>query len=82
MLLHGWVDVDWMMIKRIHLSWIPAKELVPVVVSAVLGGPLWAGRHSCFHSDNEAVITVLEKQHAKPHLLTELLHCLFFCVIF
>ena len=38
---------------------IAAKELVPVVIAAVLWGPHWAGRHVWFHSDNEAVVTII-----------------------
>ena len=73
---NSWFQLQW------PAAWadagIAAKELVPVVVAAALWGPLWAGRHICFHSDNEAVVTVIQRRHAKNHLLTDLLRCLFF----
>ena len=49
-----------------------------MIIVAVLWGPHWAGRHVCFNSDNEAVVTIIEKQHAKHLLLTQLLRSLFF----
>ena len=32
----------------------------------------------CFHSDNEAVVTIIQKRHAKQPVLNHLLRCLFF----
>ena len=76
----SWFQLQW------PTAWadtgIAAKELVPVVVAAVLWGPHWAGRHICFHSDNEVIVTIIQKRHAKHHLLTELLRSLFFYASF
>ena len=58
---------------------IAAKELVPIVVAAVLWGPAWNNSHIRFHSDNEAVVTVIQKRHAKHPVLTHLLRGLYFC---
>ena len=57
---------------------IAAKELLPIIVAAALWGPLWAGEHICFHSDNEAVVTIVNNRCAKDKLLINLLRCLFF----
>ncbi len=58
---------------------IAAKELVPIVVAAALWGAQWAGRHICFHSDNDAVVSIIQRRSAKHLLITHLLRCLFFC---
>ena len=63
----SWVDIE-----------ITAKELVPIVVAAALWGREWAGGHVCFHSDNEAVVSLIHKRYSKHKLLTHLLRCLFF----
>ena len=57
---------------------IAVKEFAPVVVSAALWERLWEGRHIRFHSDNIAVVSILNKGTAKDHLLIHFLHCLFF----
>ena len=57
---------------------IAAKELVPIVLAAALWGPTWSRDHVCFHSDNEAVVTIIQKRHAKQPILNHLLRCLFF----
>ena len=38
---------------------IAVKELVPVVLAAVLWGPSWTGQHTLFHIDNMAVAQVV-----------------------
>ena len=57
---------------------IATKELVPIVVAAVLWGPLWAGRHVLFHTDNFAVVQVIQNLNATEPLLCSLLQCLYF----
>ena len=78
--LMSWFQLQW------PTAWvdtgIAAKELVPVVVAAVVWGPRWAGRCICFHLDNDTVVTIIQKRHAKHCLLTELLRCLFFYALF
>lgn len=67
-----------------QLSWpdiwvavgIAVKELVPIVVTLALWGSQWTGRHICFHSDNEAVVSVIQRHSAKH--LTHILRCLLF----
>lgn len=57
---------------------IAAKELVPIVLAAAVWGPDWAGKRVCFHSDNEAVVTFIQRHQAKHSLLAQLLRCLYF----
>ena len=57
---------------------IAAKELVPIITASAVWGPGWHGEHVHFHSDNEAVVTIIQRRHARHPLLTNLLRCLFF----
>ena len=50
---------------------ISVMELVPVVVAAALWGVLWHGHHIRFHSNNMAVVSILNTKTSKvPHLCT------------
>ena len=40
---------------------ITAKELVPVIAAAAMWGSQWVGSHVCFHSDNEAVVIIIQR---------------------
>ena len=75
-IIGSWFQLQW------PAAWdatgIAAKELVPIVVSALLWGCDWAGQHVCFHTDNEAVVAIIQKLSAKYPLLIQLLRCLFF----
>ena len=51
---------------------------VPVLVSIIIWGPYWKGLKVCCHSDNTAVVTVINQQLAKDALLSHLLCCLYF----
>lgn len=71
-----WVQTQW------PAGWeaidISTKELVPVVVAAALWGGRWAGQHIRFHSDNTAVVAVLNSGTARSPLLMHLLRCFSF----
>ena len=73
---HGWFQLQW------PPTWlsvnIATKEFVPVVMAAALWGRQWACSHICFHMDNLAVVSILNKRSAKDPLLSHLLRCLFF----
>ena len=72
----GWFQLKW------PASWntthIAAKELVPIVIAAVLWGPRWHGRCIGFCTDNMAVVEVLHSRTASDPLLMHLLRCLVF----
>jgi len=66
-------------------SWSPSqaqqsiayKELFPVVVAAHIWGDMWCRRHVLFHSDNDAVVHVLNSRTSKiPCIMHLLLHLL------
>ncbi len=76
----GWFQLQWP--THWSLIIIAVKELLPVVVAASLWGRSWEGRHVCFHSDNMAVVSILNKRTAKEHLLNHYLRCIFFYAAF
>ena len=65
----------------LHRS-IAALELIPVVVAAMIWGDKWHGKLVCFHSDNEAVVNVLNKGHTQDVALSHLMWCLAFLAAF
>ena len=54
------------------------KELLPIVLAAVIWGPQWAGRHVLFHIKNLAVVQVVRNLNATDPLLCNFLRCLYF----
>lgn len=60
---------------------IAPKKLAPIVMAAAIWGKSLAGCHIAFHSDNMAVVAVLNKRMAataKDPFLLHLLCCLYF----
>ena len=68
---YGWFQDQWP--KDWETTDISAKELVPVVVAAALWGKYWPGEHVRFHSDNMAVVAIINKGTTKNPLLAHLL---------
>lgn len=59
---------------------ISVKELVLIVAAAAIWGRHW---HCCFHSDNMAVVSILQNQTARDELALHLLWCFqFFSAFF
>ena len=54
------------------------KELLPIVLAAILWGSHWAGRHILFHTDNLAVVKVVRNLNAVDPLLCNLLRCMYY----
>ena len=61
---------------------IAALELTPVVISAMLWGGTWRSKLVCFHSDNEAVVRILNKGYSSDSSLSHLMRCLAFIAAF
>ena len=57
---------------------IAVKELVPVAISATLWGSRWEAHHVRFHSDNIAVVPVINKFTSRDPLLSHFLRGPFF----
>ena len=72
----GWFKVRWP--NHWVMSSIALNEFVPIVTAAAIWGPHWQGCHVCFHSDNNAVVSVLVKRAAKDACMNHLLRTLFF----
>ena len=52
--------------------------LVPIVMACVVWGRAWKGQVVHVHSDNEAVVSVLNSGYSKDPQLMHLIRCLFF----
>jgi len=69
-----------------HLAWssewsqldIMAKELVPIVLSCVVWGPLLLGSRVEFRCDNISVVESVSKGSLRKPTVMHLLHCLWF----
>ena len=48
------------------------------MILAALWGRLWEAHHVCFHLDNMAIVSVINKCTARDPLLSHFLRCLFF----
>ena len=78
---HLWLQWQW------SDTWAPrdimAKELVPVVLSCAVWGPLLARQPVLLQCDNLSLVTAINKGSAKPPIVMHLLRCLwFFCAYF
>ena len=71
-----WFQLQW------PQSWasinIAVKELVPVVISAALWGGQWHRSTVCFHSDNMAVVSILQSGSTSDVNALHLLRCFHF----
>ena len=57
---------------------IATKELLPIVLACLVWGKLWRNQGILVHSDNEAVVAVINSGYSKDSSLMQLLRCLFF----
>ena len=71
-----WFQLEW------PPSWtsmdIVVKELVPIVVGSAIWGKLWYHKCVCFHTDNMAIVAILQNWSAKNTVAHHLLHCFHF----
>ena len=66
-----WFQLEWP--ETWSTIGIAAKEMLPIVIAAAIWGPGWSGEHIHFCSDNEAVVTTIQRRHARHPLQTNLL---------
>lgn len=78
---HHWLQWQW---PEIWISRdIMAKELVPVVLSCAVWGPLLARQNVLLQCDNLSLVAAINKGSAKTPIVMHLLRCLwFFCAYF
>ena len=70
---------EWFMLKwagPIMESHITVKELVPVVISAVIWGGSWHGKTVQFQCDNTAVVSIINHGSSKNKEAMHLARCL------
>ena len=71
-----WFQYKWPSEKS---GWhIAAKEMTPIVIAALLWGKDWQGLSVRFHSDNMAVVALLNSGAVKDNSLMHLMRCLTF----
>ena len=75
----AWYGTHWFQIQwgsnTCHLH-IAAKELVPILIAAVVWGHHWTGAKVTSHCDNTTAVSVLNSRHSKDKTLSQLLRCL------
>ena len=59
-------------------SSIAQKEFVPIIIAAAIWDPHWQACHVCFHSNNMAMVSVLDKKATSRVRMTQLHRTLFF----
>lgn len=72
----NWFQVEWDEATRQRS--IAVKELLPIIIAAVIWGSKWRGLSVCARSDNKAVVDVLKARSCKDKDLMQLLRSLFF----
>ena len=71
-----WLQWKW---NTIAQQWdISPKELLPILLAGAVWGKLWSGQRVRCHSDNMAVVKVMNNGYSKDKLLMHLIRCLFF----
>ena len=64
----AWEDCRWF-----EATPIPAKELLPIILSVVVWGTRWHSRRVLLHCDNEAVVAALRGGYSKDPDMAHLL---------
>lgn len=55
---------------------IAVLEFYPILLSVFLWGHLWANHVVIFYTDNEAIVSVINKQTSKDNMLLKMVRCL------
>ena len=73
-----WLQLEWPpQWSTVHIM---SKELLPIVLSCVVKGPLLARHKVPFQCDNSGVVAALQKDSARDSTVMHLLRCLWFFV--
>lgn len=57
------------------------QELIPIVKACILWGQAWQGKVVHVHSDNKAVMVVVNSGYSRDSQLMHLAQCLFFALV-
>jgi len=77
----AWIGNQWLQLQWPHgvEDWsIAAKELVPIVLAALIWGGQWCNKLILVHCDNQAVVEVINSGSSKEATLMHLLRAVFF----
>ena len=77
----AWHEKDWFQLawdSRTQGLHIAAKELIPIIVGAVVWGKTWKGSKVVAYCDNSAVVAVVNRRYCRDKIMMQLLRCLFF----
>ena len=73
-----WLQLEWPpQWSTVHIM---SKELLPIVLSCAVKGPLLSRHKVSFQCDNSSVVAALQKDSARDSTVMHLLHCLWFFV--
>ena len=73
-----WLQLEWShQWSTVHIMF---KELLPIVLSCAVKGPLLARHKVPFQCDNSGVVAALQKDSARDNTIVHLLRCLWFFV--
>lgn len=76
----AWFQLQWPPATgECHIS---AKEMIPIVIAAILWGKNWQGLSVRFHSDNSAVVALLNSGSVRDNSMMHLMRCLTFVAAF
>ena len=73
---HHWLQFKWP--QPYAAVAIASTEMAPIVMACIVWGRAWRGQVVHVHSDNEAVVAVINSRNSKDTQLMHLIHCLFF----
>ena len=73
----SWLQHQWIQGRSDTLS-IAVKEIIPIVMAAMVWGGAWSRKVIRFYCDNEAVVATLTSLSCKDRELWSLLRCLIF----
>lgn len=74
----AWWDQSWLQVAWSDSTqgWSTAqKELLPIVLAAMLWGKVWRGKAVLAHCDNQAVVEVVSSGYSKDSVMMQLIRC-------
>ena len=72
----SWFQLEWDDRSR-HFS-IAIKELIPIIIAAVIWGEEWSGGRVQACCDNSAVVAIMNSRYSRENHMMRMLRCLFF----
>ena len=73
-----WFQLQWSSTPSFASASIAPKEFLPIVLAAGTWGHLIKGKSVLYHSDNEAVVSVINTGSCREPHLAHMMRCLFF----